>query len=84
MELKKGNKFYIGMHTEEINHTDSKGIPQGLWRDYYAKDQVAFEKYYVDGLRYGPWRYWNSDGKLMQQSYYINNIQEGENLIYGY
>ncbi len=74
----------MDIEIEEINHIDSDGLRQGLWRDYYTKDQVAFEKYYVDGLRYGPWRCWSLDGKLVWKGYYVDGIQEGEEIHYGY
>ncbi len=72
------------MKTEQINHTDSNGLRQGLWRDWYDNDQLKSERNYVDDMKHGIWRWWYESGQPWFEVNYVNGIIEGESIEYGY
>ncbi len=77
MEFKKEKKFIMDIENDQINHTDSNDIRQGLWRTWYDNGQLR-------GEGYGLYRCWSFSGRLMWEEYHANGIQEGEKIEYGY
>ncbi len=69
---------------KEINHTDSNGIRQGLWRTYHYNSSLWYEVSYMNGKAEGLWRWWYKNGQLRYEGHYVNGIKDGEQLLYRY
>ncbi len=69
----------MDIKTEEINHTDSNGLRQGLWKIRYGTDGAGgmYEGHYVNGMVNGLWRDWYGNGALRSEVYYVNGLRNG-------
>lgn len=77
------NDFMIDR--EFINQTDSKGIKQGVWREYYDNDNIRIEENYKNGVLNGYYREYSQAGKMLVSRFYENGIlidsDNGEEII---
>ena len=64
------NDFMIDR--EFVNQNDSKGLKQGVWRDYYDNDNIKTEENYKNGLLNGFYREYNQSGKMLVSKFYEN------------
>lgn len=73
------NDFLIDR--EFVNQTDSRGLKQGVWRDYFDNDNIRMEANYKNGQLNGYYREYNSSGKMLVSRFYENGvlIEQGEN-----
>ena len=60
--LEYNNDFLISR--ERINRSDSKGLKQGVWKDFYSNGGVKSEKNYRDDLLHGYFKEYDSRGVL--------------------
>jgi antitoxin component YwqK of YwqJK toxin-antitoxin module len=60
--LEYNNDFLISR--ERINRSDSKGLKQGVWKDFYPNGGVKSEKNYRDDLLHGYFKEYDSRGVL--------------------
>lgn len=66
------NDFLIDR--EYINQTDSKGLKQGVWREYFDNDNIRIEENYKNGLLNGYYREYNQSGKMLVSRFYENGV----------
>ena len=64
------NDFLIDR--EFINQTDSRGLRQGVWRDYYDNDNIKTESNYKNGELNGFYKEYAQSGKLLVSKFYEN------------
>jgi len=64
------NDFLISR--DKINRTDSKGLKQGLWVDFYPNGRKKCEKNYKDDLLYGYYKEYDQRGNLSVTMLYEN------------
>ncbi|HBC79679.1 MAG TPA: hypothetical protein DEO60_07160 [Bacteroidales bacterium] len=60
--LEYNNDFLISR--ERINRSDSKGLKQGVWKDFYPNGSVKSEKNYRDDLLHGYFKEYDARGVL--------------------
>ncbi len=68
--LEYSNDFLISR--EKINRTDSKGLKQGSWKDFYPDGNIKSEKSYKDDLLNGYYKEYDNRGKLVLTMLYDN------------
>ncbi|MCE5347941.1 MAG: hypothetical protein LLG13_16865 [Bacteroidales bacterium] len=68
--LEYNNDFLISR--EKINRTDSKGLKQGDWKEFYPGGGVKSEKSYKDDLLHGYYKEYDNRGKLVLAMLYEN------------
>jgi antitoxin component YwqK of YwqJK toxin-antitoxin module len=64
------NDFLIDR--EFINQTDTKGMKQGVWREYFDNDNIKTEENYKNGVLNGFYREYNQAGKMLVSRFYEN------------
>jgi len=57
---------------ERINRTDSKGIKQGEWKEFYPNGNIKSEKTFKDDLMHGYYKEYDNRGKLILTMLYEN------------
>ena len=62
----------ILINREQINRTDSKGLKQGDWKEFYSSGNVKSEATYRDNLMHGYYKEYDSRGKLSLTMLYEN------------
>ncbi|MGB8492568.1 MAG: hypothetical protein WCE64_16060 [Bacteroidales bacterium] len=68
--LEYNNDFLISR--ERINRTDSKGVKQGVWKEFYPDGSVKSEKNYKDDQLHGYYKEYDNRGKLVMTMLYDN------------
>jgi antitoxin component YwqK of YwqJK toxin-antitoxin module len=68
--LEYNNDFLISR--ERINRTDSKGLKQGEWKEFYPNGAVKSEKNFKDDLLHGYYKEYNNRGILVLTMLYDN------------
>jgi uncharacterized protein len=68
--LEYNNDFLISR--EKINRTDSKGLKQGAWMEFYPNGGIKSEKSYKDDLLHGYYKEYDNRGKLVLTMLYEN------------
>ncbi|NLA48351.1 MAG: hypothetical protein GX876_02680 [Bacteroidales bacterium] len=68
--LEYNNDFLISR--ERINRTDSKGLKQGPWKEFYPSGNIKTEKNYRDDLVHGYYKEYDSKGRLTLTMLYDN------------
>jgi uncharacterized protein len=68
--LEYNNDFLISR--EKINRSDSKGLKQGLWIDFYPGGGKKCEKTYKDDMLYGYYKEYDARGNLVMTMLYEN------------
>jgi uncharacterized protein len=68
--LEYNNDFLISR--ERINRTDSKGLKQGEWKEFYPSGTVKSEKNFKDDLLHGYYKEYNNRGVLVLTMLYDN------------
>jgi antitoxin component YwqK of YwqJK toxin-antitoxin module len=58
------NKDFL-ISREKINRTDSKGLKQGEWKDFYPNGAIKCEKTYVDDLLHGYYKEYDNRARLV-------------------
>jgi antitoxin component YwqK of YwqJK toxin-antitoxin module len=71
------NDFLIDR--EFINQTDTKGLKQGVWREYYENDNIKTESNYKNGELNGYYREYAQSGKLLVSRFYENGREVQNN-----
>lgn len=51
---------------ENINHYNSEGEKDGIWRNYYENGNIKDEKIYLNGKLNGYYKLYNEEGKLIE------------------
>lgn len=64
------NDFLVSR--EKINRTDSKGLKQGNWLDFYPDGKKKTERFYKDDLLHGYYKEYDSKGNLVLTMLYDN------------
>ena len=57
---------------ERINRTDSKGLKQGTWKEFYSNGNLKKEENYKDNLLHGYYREYNNNGQIIFTLLYEN------------
>jgi uncharacterized protein len=65
------NKDFL-VSRERINRTDSKGLKQGDWKEFYPNGGIKSERSYKDDLLYGYYKEYDTRGKLTVTMLYDN------------
>ena len=65
------NKDFL-VSRERINRTDSKGLKQGVWKEFYPDGSVKAEKNYKDDQLHGYYKEYDNRGKLVLTMLYDN------------
>ena len=68
--LEYNNDFLVSR--ERINRTDSKGLKQGVWKDFYDDGGIRSEKTFKDDLLHGYYKEYDNRGKLVLTMLYEN------------
>lgn len=68
--MEYNNDFLISR--EKINRTDSKGLKQGNWIDFYPDGKKKAEKFYKDDLLHGYYKEYDLKGNLVLTMLYDN------------
>jgi len=68
--LEYNNDFLVSR--ERINRTDSKGLKQGDWKDFYPNGGIKSEKTFKDDLVHGYYKEYDTRGKLVITMLYDN------------
>ena len=68
--LEYNNDFLVSR--EKINRTDSKGLKQGSWKDFYPNGSIKSDKTYKDDLLTGYYKEYDNRGKLVLTMLYEN------------
>lgn len=68
--LEYNNDFLISR--DKINRTDSKGLKQGSWIDFYPDGRKKTEKFYKDDLLHGYYKEYDARGNLTVTMLYDN------------
>jgi antitoxin component YwqK of YwqJK toxin-antitoxin module len=68
--LEYNNDFLISR--EKINRTDSKGLKQGDWKEFYPNGSIKSERTYKDDLLTGYYKEYDNRGKLVLTMLYEN------------
>lgn len=68
--LEYNNDFLVSR--EKINRTDSKGLKQGEWKDFYPNGGIRSEKSYKDDMLHGYYKEYDNRGKLVLTMLYDN------------
>ncbi len=68
--MEYNNDFLVSR--ERINRTDSKGMKQGDWKEFYPNGAVKSERTYKDDLMHGYYKEYDSRGKLTLTMLYEN------------
>jgi antitoxin component YwqK of YwqJK toxin-antitoxin module len=68
--LEYNNDFLVSR--ERINRTDSKGLKQGDWKEFYPNGGLKTEKTYKDDLIHGYYKEYDKRGKLVLTMLYEN------------
>lgn len=69
--LMEYNNDYL-LSREKINRSDSKGLKQGLWIDFYPDGKKKCEKNFRDDLLYGYYKEYDTKGNLTVTMLYEN------------
>ena len=64
------NDFLISR--ERINRVDTKGLKQGIWKDFYPGGGIKSEKTYKDDQLHGYYKEYDDKGKLVLTMLYEN------------
>lgn len=72
------NDFLISR--ERINRTDSEGLKQGPWKEFYEDGKIKTEMSYKDGLLNGYYKKYNKKGILTETMLYDNGKIVEENI----
>ena len=64
------NDFLVSR--ERLNRIDSKGLKQGVWKDFYPNGAVKSEKTFRDDLMHGYYKEYDNRGKLTLTMLYEN------------
>jgi antitoxin component YwqK of YwqJK toxin-antitoxin module len=64
------NDFLVSR--ERINRTDSKGLKQGEWKEFYPNGGIKSEKTFKDDLIHGYYKEYDARGKLVLTMLYDN------------
>ena len=67
--LEYNNDFLVSR--ERINRTDSKGLKQGDWKDFYPNGGIKSEKTFKDDLVHGYYKEYDTRGKLVITMLYV-------------
>jgi len=68
--LEYNNDFLVSR--EKINRTDSKGLKQGDWKDFYPNGGIKSEKTFKDDMLHGYYKEYDTRGKLVLTMLYDN------------
>jgi antitoxin component YwqK of YwqJK toxin-antitoxin module len=68
--LEYSNDFLVTR--EKINRTDSKGLKQGDWKDFYPDERIKTEKTYKDDQLHGYYKEYDIRGNLTVTMLYDN------------
>jgi uncharacterized protein len=68
--MEYNNDFLVSR--ERINRTDSKGMKQGDWKEFYPNGAVKSERTYKDDLMHGYYKEYDNRGKLTLTMLYEN------------
>jgi uncharacterized protein len=68
--LEYNNDFLVSR--EKINRTDSKGLKQGDWKEFYPNGSIKSEKTYRDDLLTGYYKEYDNRSKLVLTMLYEN------------
>ncbi len=68
--LEYNNDFLVSR--ERINRSDSKGLKQGEWKEFYPSGRIKTEKTYVDDLLHGYYKEYDIRGRLVFTMLYEN------------
>lgn len=68
--LEYNNDFLVSR--EKINRTDSKGLKQGDWEEFYPNGGIKSEKTFKDDLMHGYYKEYDNHGKLVLTMLYEN------------
>jgi uncharacterized protein len=68
--LEYNNDFLVSR--ERINRTDSKGLKQGDWKEFYPNGVIKSEKTFKDDLMHGYYKEYDIRGKLVLTMLYEN------------
>jgi antitoxin component YwqK of YwqJK toxin-antitoxin module len=74
------------INREQINRTDSRGLKQGDWKEFYPNGNIQSEKTYRDNLLHGYYREYDNRGRLSLTMLYENgsivrsNIESAPNI----
>ena len=68
--MEYNNDFLISR--EKINRTDSKGLKQGDWKDFYPNGEIKSEMTYIDNMLNGYYKEYDNRGKLVLTMLYDN------------
>ena len=68
--LEYNNDFLVTR--ERINRTDSKGLKQGGWKEFYQNGGIKAEKYFKDDMLHGYYKEYDNRGKLVLTMLYEN------------
>jgi uncharacterized protein len=68
--LEYNNDFLVSR--EKINRTDSRGLKQGSWKDFYPNGSIKSDKTYKDDLLTGYYKEYDNRGKLVLTMLYEN------------
>jgi len=79
--LEYNNDFLISR--EKINFTDSKGLRQGKWLDFYPGGNIKAEKNYRDDKMHGYYKEYDQKGKLIVTLLYDNDKVTGTDIENG-
>ena len=55
---------------EFINQSDSRGLKQGVWREYFDNDNIKTESNYKDNLLNGYYREYDEKGRVLVSKFY--------------
>ncbi len=65
------NKDFL-VNRERINRTDSKGLKQGGWKEFYQNGGIKAEKYFKEDMLHGYYKEYDNRGKLVLTMLYEN------------
>lgn len=66
------------VNQQALNRRDGSGLRQGLWKDFYANDQVAWEVPYTDDLKNGYYKEYDTLGNIVRIEKYVMGVLEAD------
>lgn len=71
VSLYEYNKDFL-VNREQINRTDSKGLKQGIWKEFYPGGSIKSEKSFKDNMLNGYYKEYDNRGRLAMTMLYEN------------
>jgi antitoxin component YwqK of YwqJK toxin-antitoxin module len=64
--------FYASGKLSSESEMDSRGVPDGFYREYFENGHLKSEVFSASGRRNGKCRQWREDGSLLGESLLVN------------